>query len=253
MSVDTPLVSKLESAERIHIIGGPGSGKSTLARRIGDARDLPVYPLDLVAYEGIEFAERPQEDSAERAQELAALPRWVTEGIHVGWTEPLLERADVIVWIDSAGWARAATRITMRALRHALGEIRVRRGRERFLRISDYVRNLRQLRYVLVASREYWSGRGQGRRYPVTRWQVEEALAAHGGKVLHLTEEGEARRLVETPRSASSAPRGASYETRAPAEEMQPGRTNLGARLDERGAAVGSAADAAGPVEKRLE
>jgi hypothetical protein len=64
--------------------------------------------------------------------------------------------------------------------------------------MSDYARNLRQLGYVLVASREYWSRREQGNRYPVTRWEVEEALAAHKSKVLRLTEADDARRLAPT-------------------------------------------------------
>jgi adenylate kinase family enzyme len=225
MSNDASLVSRLESAERIHIIGGPGSGKSTLARQIGRARDLPVYALDLVAYEGLEFVERPPEDSAERAQELAALPRWVTEGIFVGWTEPLLERAEVIVWIDSTGWARAATRITARTARDALHEIKVRRGRERFLRFSDYVRNLRQLGRVLIASREYWS-RGRGDRYPVTRWEVEGSLAAHAEKVLRLTDDREARRLLRSSgRGSSGVARDAGVGSGQAADQMQPGGT----------------------------
>jgi len=224
LGIESPLASRLESAERVHIIGGPGSGKSTLARRIGESLDLPVYALDLLAYEGIDFDERPLEDSAQRAREIATLPRWVTEGIHVGWTNPLLERADVIVWIDSVGWSRAAARITSRTFRTALREIRIRRGRERFLRMSDYARNLRQLGYVLVASREYWSRRGEGNRYPVTRWEVEEALAAHKSKVLRLTEADDARRLAPT-----SAPRGTAQSSTptngAKAEGMQRGGT----------------------------
>ncbi len=222
MNIQAPFASKLESAERVHIIGGPGSGKSTLARRIGDALDLPVYALDLLAYEGINFEERPVEDSAERAQEIAALPRWVTEGIHVGWTEPLLERADVIVWIDSVGWSQAATRITGRTLRNAVREIRIRRGRERFLRLSDYARHLRQLGYVLFASREYWSRSGQGNRYPVTRWQVEEALAAHKNKVLRLREADDARRIAPAP-EAHAPPLPSTPTNGAKAEGMQPG------------------------------
>jgi len=222
LGIEAPLPSKLESAERVHIIGGPGSGKSTLARRIGEALDLPVYALDLLAYEGIDFEERPVEDSAEHAREIASLPRWVTEGIHVGWTQPLLERADVIVWIDSVGWSRAATRITTRTFRNAFREIRVRRGRERFLRLSDYARHLRQLSYVLFASREYWSRSGQGNRYPVTRWQVEEALAAHRGKVLRLTEADDARRLADSS-VAQGATRPSTPTNGAKAEGMQPG------------------------------
>ena len=198
MNNEAPLLSKLESAQRVHIIGGPGSGKSTLARRLGDALDLPVYALDLLAYEGIHFEERPVEESARRAEEIATLPRWVTEGIHVGWTSPLFERADVIVWIDAVGWSRAATRITARTVRSALQEIRMRRGRERFLRLSDYARNLRQLGYVLFASREYWSRSGQGNRYPVTRWEVEEALAVVDEKVIRVRFDSEAIALTSS-------------------------------------------------------
>jgi adenylate kinase family enzyme len=192
----------IESANRIHIIGGPGSGKSTLANQLGEALDLPVHALDNLAYEGPEFNPRPREYSAEHALELAAQPQWITEGVFLGWTDPLLQRADVIIWVDYLSWRSAAARITLRTLGHALGEIKIRRGRERFLRISDYARNLRQLVFVIVASRDYWFKREGARRYPVTRWQVEEALSSYGPKVVHLTRKRDARRLETWPQAS---------------------------------------------------
>lgn len=198
------LASRVEAADRIHIIGGPGAGKSTLAQRLGQALDLPVYPLDTFAYEGQDFVGRRVENSASDANSIAASPRWVTEGIFVGWTDPLLRRADVIVWLDCAGWRQAARRIIARFFRHGFGEMKARRGAARFLRFSDYIRHLRQLVFVLVASREYWQEPKRKRRYPVTRREVEQALMAHGDKVIRVTQASDARRLTE---SATSSPR----------------------------------------------
>ncbi len=182
------LTHTVGSADRIHIIGGPGAGKSTLAQRLGTTLGLPVYTLDTVAYEGPEFTQRSLEAAAESAREIAAMPRWVTEGIFIGWTDPLLQRADLIVWLDYLNWRKAAARIVLRSLRDALGEVRVRRGRGRFLRFADYRRNIRQLMFVLVASREYWlRRRTEARRYPVTREQTEEALGPHAAKVVRIT------------------------------------------------------------------
>jgi len=33
-------------------------------------------------------------------QQIVRQPAWVTEGGHLGWTEPLFAAADVIVWLD---------------------------------------------------------------------------------------------------------------------------------------------------------
>lgn len=182
------------SLNRIYIVGGPATGKSTLACRLGAHLDMPVYQLDTVAYEGPEFVERSLEYRTARAGEIAAQPRWVAEGIFIGWTDPLLQRADVIVWLDYVSWRSAAGRLVVRFVRDAVTEARVRRGVERFLRISDYRRNLRQLISVLVASREYWYGQ-QTRRYPVTRERMVQALSPHTEKVVHVRRQSDAKAL----------------------------------------------------------
>jgi len=186
------LTHSVGSADRIHIIGGPGAGKSTLARRLGATLGLPVHTLDTVAYEGPEFTARSREAAEQTVREIAATPQWVTEGIFVGWTDPLLDRADLIVWLDYLGWHEAAARIVVRSFRDALGEARVRHGRGRFLRFEDYGRHLRQLLFVVSASREYWFRRPAGsRRYPVTREETEEALTPHAEKVVRITDRRE--------------------------------------------------------------
>jgi adenylate kinase family enzyme len=180
------LAEALRHASRIHIIGGPGSGKSTFARMLGARLGLPVHGLDEIAYEGPYFAPRRRDVVARRAREIAASPSWVAEGIFLGWTEPLLHRAEVIIWLDHIGWARAMTRILHRSARLAACEARARQGRERFLRFRDYGRNVRHFVRVAVTSRDYWSRRAHGSRYPATRAGVERALARHRTKTVRI-------------------------------------------------------------------
>ena len=190
-------VGRIRSAHRVHIVGGPGSGKSTVARHVSASSGLPVYSLDLIAYEGPEFKERSLAFRSAKAREIAAMPRWITEGIFIGWTQPLLEEAELIIWLDYVSWRNAAARIAIRTFRGALQEMKVRRGAERFLRVGDYRRNFRQLISVLTTSREYW-GRGTGAdRYPATREQLDRTLHRFAAKVIHVTEKRDAKTLVE--------------------------------------------------------
>lgn len=185
-----------EPVSRIHVIGGPGTGKSTLARRLGQMYGLPVHELDQIAYEGIDFRPRDRAACLARAEEIAAQERWVTEGIFVDWTEPLLTRADSIVWLDYTAWSGSAVRIVLRTFRGALLEIGRRRGRERFLRFDDYRRNLRGLSTVLVDSREFWHPAAEAAHYPVTREAIRRVLEAHRPKVVHVTRRRDVRTLA---------------------------------------------------------
>ena len=70
---------------------------------------------------------------------------WIAEGVHLAWTGPLTERADLVVWLDYESWRRAAARIVRRFLEQAVREARSRPLRERFTRFRDYARHLRSL------------------------------------------------------------------------------------------------------------
>lgn len=100
----------------VFIIGGPGSGKTQLSRRIGAALGLPVFELDLIAGDGKApdfLPSNPLVERIARAEEIAASREWVTEGAFLWWTDPLLSRANTIIWLDPPR-RRAVTKVTTR-------------------------------------------------------------------------------------------------------------------------------------------
>lgn len=85
---------------KIHIVGAPSAGKSTLGRYLADQLGCPYYDLDPIAFIDEHWTPRLLSDRLSMLRQIAAEPAWVSEGGHLGWTEPLLAAADVIVWLD---------------------------------------------------------------------------------------------------------------------------------------------------------
>lgn len=112
--------------QRIHIIGIPGSGKSTLARECAATFGLPSFDLDGLLVDDPSSAELqgPERYEASRAAaaRLAHDARWVTDGIYCGWTEPLLERAELIIWLDTPALI-CVWRIIIRHARRSLARV----------------------------------------------------------------------------------------------------------------------------------
>ena len=108
-----------EPPKRIHIIGGSGSGKTTLAGLVASHINAPCYHLDEIGYENGAGAQRPLAVRLTEVKQIANQDSWVTEGIFLGWTEELLQKAEIIVWLDLP-WRIVRWRIVTRHLKAEL-------------------------------------------------------------------------------------------------------------------------------------
>jgi adenylate kinase family enzyme len=133
---------------RVLVVGGPGSGKTTWARALATALRVPHHDLDRMAHdppsaspaEPIGSAEParvlgeappgapapfwswervPDDERRHRAAALAVTDGWVADGLYAGWTAPLRDAADLIVWLDTP-----ARITTVRVVRRALADRR---------------------------------------------------------------------------------------------------------------------------------
>jgi adenylate kinase family enzyme len=194
-------------AERIYVIGLSGTGKSTLGRRLGEAVHLPVYHLDDIARPERRRGDDPAAsgDRTAATNEIAATERWIAEGIHVGWTDPLLERAQLIIWLDNVSPGKARVRLVRRFVSQALAEARRRKGRDRYFRVRDYARELR----ALVAHLQTVSGQRHaaeaGEPAAETRAAIQHALEPHLDRVVRCSSESEIEAVVQHLRASTSA------------------------------------------------
>ena len=99
---------------RIHFTGGPASGKTTAARRVSAKLGLPLFELDQVLRDADDDVERIRSEN--RVSGIAGQTTWVSDGVYFDWAQPLLERADMVVWLD-VSWRVAAYRIIVRHLK----------------------------------------------------------------------------------------------------------------------------------------
>jgi cytidylate kinase len=87
-------------ASRIVVKGASGSGKTTVAVALADALHAPHVELDAL-HHGPDWSEPPLEEFRRRVAGATAGDRWVVDGNYdhkLG--DLLLERAELVVWLD---------------------------------------------------------------------------------------------------------------------------------------------------------
>jgi adenylate kinase family enzyme len=161
-----------ETPRRVHVIGGMASGKTTVGRQVGQYLGAPLYELDKVAY--VAGVQQPADARRAEAARIAASPTWVTEGVYLGWIEPILKEANIIVWLD-VSWTVAAWRIVRRHVQQSIAGTNKHGG-------------FRRLWRFLGAAHDYYIHQ----QYPassdddggLSRAATERALAPYLAKVL---------------------------------------------------------------------
>lgn len=115
LTADQPLPAR---PRRVLVCGVSGSGKTTLAARIGGVLDLPHTDIDSLHW-GPDWTPRPQ--FADDVDALVASDRWITEWSYRLVRDRLLDRADLLVWLD------LPFRVTMQRVLRRTVRRRVRR------------------------------------------------------------------------------------------------------------------------------
>jgi adenylate kinase family enzyme len=85
--------------DKIAIIGSPGSGKSTLAQQLGESLNIEIIHLDRYFWQS-NWREKPRDTRIEILNELVRKERWIIEGTYLGSSEPRLNAADTIIFLD---------------------------------------------------------------------------------------------------------------------------------------------------------
>ncbi|GAC1688633.1 MAG: DNA topology modulation protein [Ktedonobacteraceae bacterium] len=86
--------------EKIVIVGSPGAGKSTLAQALGDILDIEIIHLDRYFWQP-GWNEHSRKTRIVRQQQLIREKyHWIIEGTYLSSSEPRLNAADTIIFLD---------------------------------------------------------------------------------------------------------------------------------------------------------
>jgi hypothetical protein len=176
-------------AQRIFVIGGVGSGKTTFANRLAAASGLPVHHLD-------ELTVEPARQQPSVAAILAS-GGWIVEGVHLGWTDPLLDSAELIVWLDHRNWWQNSAWIVRRFIREAAVEVGRQKGLKKFTRFGDYAHHLKELALAIPDARHQQRAASAGSVGTPTRSEIALRLAPLRAKVIHCRTDRDVARVID--------------------------------------------------------
>jgi hypothetical protein len=118
------------------------------------------------------------------------------EGVHLGWTDVLMDSAQVIIWLDHLSWPQLALRMTRRFGAGAADEVVRQRGRRRFVRFGDYRRHLNDLAGELRDAVAYPRATRRGPRGTPVRHETLGKLEPRWDRVIHVRRSADVERLV---------------------------------------------------------
>lgn len=108
---------------RIYIIGSVGSGKTTLARQLASQLDIPHYETDNFVWQRQKGGDIRNAEAVRDEQLVLAAKKsnWIIEGVHIGWTNKVLQKADLIVFLDIPYHTRS-WRFVLRYVKQKMGK-----------------------------------------------------------------------------------------------------------------------------------
>ena len=171
------------SPKRIYIIGPSGSGKTTLGKLFCEKLNIPHTSLDDIAYP--DQIERPMDERLKHVAKLADQDKWLTEGIYVDWTKKLLERADLIIWLDLP-YFTTLLRVVKRFFVHKI------RGDEKY-GIKNTLKFIWNLRKYYFPKPGFEMGHSDK---TTTRIQTQRVLSEYGDKVERIRTSEELRKFL---------------------------------------------------------
>jgi adenylate kinase family enzyme len=107
--------------EKIAIIGSPGAGKTTFAINLRKILNIKVFHLDRLFWER-GWKRKSREARIEILDKIVREKQWIIEGTYLSSSEPRLEEADTIIFLDIFPWL---------CLRRIIARHRKNRGKPR--------------------------------------------------------------------------------------------------------------------------
>ena len=114
LDADAPLPQR---PHRVLVAGVSGSGKTTLAARIAELLNVQHVEIDGL-FHGPDWTPRPS--FAADVEAFTSGPAWVTEWQYGPVRQLLVDRADLLVWLDLPYWRVTVPRLVVRTLRRRL-------------------------------------------------------------------------------------------------------------------------------------
>lgn len=84
---------------KVVVIGPPGAGKSTFSRALRDKLGLPIYYLDMLAFNP-DSTERPKEEFDSKLKKIVQKEKWIIDGNYLKTLELRLKACDIVFFLD---------------------------------------------------------------------------------------------------------------------------------------------------------